>query len=109
MDGLTMHITEGSPSVLRVGGELDLATAEPFVKALEHALAADSSVIVDLADVTFIDAAGLHAILRAAESRGGDGPLTLVNASRVIRLLEVAGVDGFASIAIREEQIGRAG
>ena len=108
MDGLSMHIAEGSPPVLHVGGEIDLATAQDFADALEHAISADSKLVVDLADVTFIDAAGLHAILHAAHVRRFDGPLTLVNAARVAWLLRLVGLDGLPLIVVREGQIGRA-
>jgi anti-anti-sigma factor len=102
MDGLSIHIAEGTPSVFHVAGDLDLATAGRFGAALQQALSADSTLVLDLAEVTFVDAAGLRAILQAAQCRDGEGPLTLVNASRVVRLLEVVGLEGLPSIELRD-------
>jgi anti-anti-sigma factor len=56
--------------------------------------------VLDLSALTFIDAAGLRVILRAAESRNGLRPLKLVNASRVARLLEIVGLDAISTIEI---------
>jgi len=105
MNGLSLELLEGSPSVLRVRGELDMANAEEFRAALTDAMSADSALVVDLADVTFVDAFGLRAILQAAERRNGLGPLTLVNASQIAWLLELVGLDGIASIKIRDGKI----
>jgi anti-anti-sigma factor len=107
MDGLSIHIAEGSPPVLHVAGELDIATAGQFGRALERAVAADATLVLDLGDVTFVDAAGLHVILRAAECRNGGPPLVLVNAPRVARLLKVVGLEGMASIDVRDGDVGR--
>jgi anti-anti-sigma factor len=89
-----MDIADGSPPVLRVGGEIDIANVEEFRELLSAALASDPTLSVDLAGVTFIDAAGLRVILRAAETLNGFGPLTVVGPARVARLLGLVGVDG---------------
>jgi anti-anti-sigma factor len=93
MNGLSIDLAEGTPPVLCVRGELDLATADEFRSALERAVSADPAVVVDMKDVTFIDLCGLRVILEAAESRNGRGPLRLVNAGRVAWLLDLAGLD----------------
>lgn len=62
--------------VLRVSGEIDIATAPALAEALRARLEAagpGAELIVDLAAVTFIDARGLAVLLEAAEvarSRG---------------------------------------
>src|SRR5262245_28877773 len=94
VDGLSTHLVEGVPPVLHVSGELDMTTAELLDTALKQALAGDPSVIVDMAEVTFVDAAGLRVILQTAQTRNGAGPLVLVNASRVAWLLKLVGLDG---------------
>jgi anti-anti-sigma regulatory factor len=75
-----------------------MANAEGFGVTLKQALAADSNLVVDLGGLSFIDGAGLRAILGIAESRDGVGPLTLINASRVAWLLEAVGLDDTPSI-----------
>jgi anti-sigma B factor antagonist len=103
MDGLSIHVADGSPPVLQVGGELDLATAGQLATALQQALAADATVVVDMAEVTFVDASGLRVILQAAESLDGAGPLTLLHAPRVAWLLKVVGLEGISTIDLATE------
>lgn len=102
MADLSIHIAEGSPRVMYVRGELDACTAGPFGAALSDALSADPTLVVDMAEVTFIDVAGLRAILQAAESRNGSGPLTLLNAARLAWLLKLAGLTDTPSLALRD-------
>ncbi|MBV8946589.1 MAG: STAS domain-containing protein [Solirubrobacterales bacterium] len=57
--------------VMRVSGELDLCSAPQLRHALDHAAGRmPSAVILDLEPVTFMDAAGIRAILRGAELFG---------------------------------------
>ena len=93
MDALMIDIVKGSPPVLHVRGELDMATAEELRVALDRALSDDPTVVVDLGDVPFIDLSGVRVILQTAEARNGHGPLQLVNAPRVAWLLELVGLD----------------
>jgi anti-anti-sigma factor len=93
MEAFATHLEDGrSPPVLRVSGEIDLATADEFRGSLEEALTMDSALVVDMADVMFIDVIGLRVLLQAAESRNGTGPLTLRNAPRVASLMKAAGL-----------------
>ena len=102
MDLLRIELTDESPPVLKLAGEIDMSTADQLVAALAQALAAHAHVVVDMAEVTFIDAAGLRTIVEAAESLDGRAPLVLVNAPRLARLLDLVGLSGLASIAIRD-------
>jgi len=73
-------------AVLVLEGELDLITAPTLVTALaEHPRG--QPIIVDLTQLTFIDSAGIHAIL----SRNTAGPTAVVRtpASNVGRVLEL--------------------
>jgi anti-anti-sigma factor len=88
--------------VLRLAGELDVATAAQVRNALEEALSHGSSPIVDMAGVEFIDASGLRPILQVAASLNGAGPLTLVNAPLVSRLLKLIGQEDIPTLAIRD-------
>ena len=81
--------------VVAVRGELDIASAPRFKLTLETAESGDVRlVIVDLAELQFIDSTGLRVLLdakRRASAAGGD--LRIVNArGEVRRLLEIAGV-----------------
>jgi anti-anti-sigma factor len=76
---------------LRLFGELDLATV-PLLES-ELAKATHEAIVLDLGELTFIDIAGLRAVLdagcRATEIRQD---LTLVDGSRPVRrLFELTG------------------
>lgn len=92
MDVLSTEVQEGSPPVLYVRGELDIATADEFRSALKPTTS-DPAVVVDMSGVSFIDLTGVRVILEAASHRNGDGPLRLVNAPHVARLLDLIGLD----------------
>jgi anti-sigma B factor antagonist len=79
---------------IAVAGELDVATAPSLNEALAQAEAGDARVIVvDLADVSFIDSTGLHAILAAhARSQRNGNRLCLARCSEPVeRLFELTG------------------
>ena len=109
MRGLYIDSVGGSPPVLLVRGEVDIANAPELGSALTEALSTNAAVTVDMSGVTFIDAAGARAIVRAAESMNGSGPLTLVNAARVERLFKLVGLDGIPSIVFSAGGDGHAG
>jgi len=85
----------GRRVVVRATGELDLATAP----ALRRAIAGAGSpgpveLVVDLSGVSFVDAAGLGALLDGSEAvRRGGGDLCLTSPSpmlrRMLRLLDL--------------------
>jgi anti-sigma B factor antagonist len=102
MELLKTELVHGDPPVLQVAGEIDLATVDALRTALEEAVSTDPTVVVDMAGVTFLDVTGLRAVLQAAASRNGAGPLTLRNAPRVAWLLELVGLSGLSSIVIAE-------
>ena len=106
MRGLSIELADGSPPVLYIRGEIDLATAPDLRAALNEFTASDPAVIVDMADVSFIDAGGLRVILQAAECRNGSGPLTLVNAARVQWLLKIVGLEGTRSLNVFDGSAG---
>jgi anti-anti-sigma factor len=83
---------DGVTVILR--GEIDDAAADQLNASLDEALAEsrDSRLVVDCADVTFMDSAGLNALVRA--HRHGAGRITLSGPSRQVeRAFEISGVD----------------
>lgn len=78
--------------VYRVGGDIDLATAPDLEATLSTA---DAEVVVlDLADVGFIDSTGLRSIVAAHESAEADGAeLRIIAGSKVNRLLQITGLE----------------
>ena len=90
--------------VVRLTGELDLATAPDLAEALT--VAADAGVgglVVDLTDLRFIDSNGIHVLLAAGHRARIDGfPMTLRNPTRqVLKVLQLTGVDQLMLISGR--------
>ena len=88
--------------VLRVGGELELATAAEFCAAVEAAASGGPRVVVDLRELEFCDSSGLRALMgiaRELEVRGGALVLVLDPGSGPDRLCTVAGVREFLRVA----------
>jgi anti-sigma B factor antagonist len=87
----------GDDWVIRLRGELDMASAELLASAIKNASAGEGSgrVIVDLAGVRFMDSAGLRVLLRAnLASEQDGGRLRLRRGPRSVqRVFEVTGTD----------------
>lgn len=85
---------------LRLAGELDLFTSSKLTLALADVDATDP-IHVDLSELTFIDSAGIGAILTFAGSRSAPGRVVLVNPSEPVRrALEIAGLDQHPAVEI---------
>lgn len=82
---------------IEAGGELDLATRDALHAAVVDALDEPSSdeLIIDLREVTFIDAAAVHAAVidSAGEARAAGVRCHVLPSERVRRILEIAGLD----------------
>jgi anti-sigma B factor antagonist len=88
-------VHHNSHTVVRVQGELDLAVAPQLRSRLGNLIAdADGAILLDLADVTFIDSTGLCAILTAnRELDERHRELRVVKASvQVRRFFELCGI-----------------
>jgi anti-sigma B factor antagonist len=84
-----------------VRGEIDLASVPRLVAELRRAEAAEAKlVVIDLADVEFIDSSGLQALLKARERLSRHGlRLSLSRPSAQVRqLLELTGTLGLFSV-----------
>jgi anti-anti-sigma factor len=82
-------------SVVRVHGELDIATAPDLERAVLRPRAPGEDVVLDLADLRFMDSTGLRILLRArTEARTGRWNLYLRNVpDNVQRLFSISGVE----------------
>ena len=98
MTGLETTVERaGEHPVLRVAGEVDLANADALAAAVGRALGdAAGMLVVDLADLTYIDSAGLaalHRSTRQVEDRGGGVVLVVPDASPCAHTFAVAALD----------------
>lgn len=98
MEPLSVTVTTRSGhAVVRLRGEIDIATADAFRSALDSAVEhpAVSSLDLDLGRVSFIDCSGLRVLVgvrRAMEDKGGT--VRLIRRSPAVeRLLSAAGLD----------------
>jgi anti-sigma B factor antagonist/stage II sporulation protein AA (anti-sigma F factor antagonist) len=87
--------TNGDATVVRLGGELDMATTGPVRRALlDAADGASGRVVVDLAEVEFMDSTALAILLEArARLHGNDRFLLAAPGLEARRALEVSGLD----------------
>lgn len=103
----SLRLVEGQVEVALVG-ELDLHSAPQLVALLSEAVVSSSVVVVDMGLVSFCDARGLGALVRASgEARASGGRLTIRAAThQVRRLFELTGLDGALDVepATSQEQ-----
>jgi anti-sigma B factor antagonist len=86
---------DGGRAVLALEGELDMASADRLQQAIDdEALRAETSVVLDLEELQFIDSTGLRVILRALEHCRGRGQEFAITrgSPQVQRLLSITGV-----------------
>jgi len=81
--------------IVTIAGELDLATA-PELEAVFEALdtSASDRVLVDLAEVSFLDSSGIRALARAKRRLDGIGASLLIDAmsDAARQVLEISGM-----------------
>jgi len=101
-DYFTCEPLEVGDHGLRLRGELDLASARTFREACDG-LNGERQVTLDLAELTFIDSTGLHALLQYANGNGAAGPVILRNVSPpIFRLLHITGLDASPTLEIHQ-------
>jgi anti-sigma B factor antagonist len=98
MDELCVDVSISGPlAIVRVGGEVDAATAPELDETLRkvEAETALSEIALDFRDVTFIDSSGLSVLVAAHKRLRASGvTLAVTNPSpSTRRLFSIAGVD----------------
>jgi anti-sigma B factor antagonist len=87
-------IVDGS-AVVSVTGDVDLVSAAHLREVMEDALGRSSALIVDVADMTFIDSSGLSALVHAhRHAADAGGSMTVRHPSATLkRLLTITRLD----------------
>jgi anti-anti-sigma factor len=91
----------GRTAVVSASGEIDITNAEGFRDAMLTALnAGAAALVVDMTSTTFLDSAGVTALVRAARrATATDATLRLaVTAPSVLRVLNLVGIDRLISV-----------
>jgi anti-sigma B factor antagonist len=97
----TVAATEGiGPMVVTLSGELDLASAPALRPVLADAASRGGDLVVDLADLAFIDSTGLWVLIKAnAAAEAAGGAFTLRCPHGIVRrAMTYAGLDGVFKI-----------
>ncbi len=81
-------------TVIRIRGEIDMATCERLRDAIEPFMAPEQSIVLELSEVRFMDSSMLNVLVQARGRLTADGgSLVLRNPSQAARrLLSVAGL-----------------
>ena len=90
----------GGAAVVRVSGELDLATAAKLENSLSELAPHADPVVMDLSECTFLDSAGTRVLLAAARGLAGEArSLRVVTTDpRILRVLEITAVDTMIAV-----------
>lgn len=90
-------MTDTDPIVISPSGEIDLASSPALRESITSALASSPSnrLVIDLADVTFMDSSGLTCLAFAHQQmHERDGKVEVHNVSASVRkLITVVGMD----------------
>jgi anti-anti-sigma factor len=102
---VTTRPTDSAELVVTVAGELDAATRHQLSDAVAASTNGSRACVIDLSEVTFMDAGGIRAILECRDwmqARGGT--VTLVGVvGEVERVLRLARLDGVLVARSRRE------
>jgi anti-anti-sigma factor len=82
-------------------GELDLASFDTAMAALEPILAEDGDLEFELSELSFLDSSGIRVLIKCRAALDGRGTIVLRDASEhVTKILEIAGL---ADLGIRSD------
>lgn len=95
--GLVRMGADGSRAIVWLSGEHDISTVAVLTAALDQVVARGADVVIDLAEIEFMDASTIDAIVRCRRLLAEEGRrLSLRGPQRVAR--RVIGVCGLASL-----------
>ena len=101
---LDTSVTESGTLIVRVTGELDMATSELLSKTIVDWPEPVSACIVDLSACSFVDSSGIRALLMCQRQLGDQATLELIGVIPYIdRILRIAGVQEVMQITSIDE------
>ena len=93
-------LTLGDGGELVAVGELDVSVVDYFWGAAASKLDPRREVVLDLADLSFIDSGGIRAIVRLAEEVCRHGLVLRSPRRGVLKVLDILGVEHFPGIRV---------
>ena len=115
---LSIEVSSPSAGIILVGlgGEMDVVSVEAFERSIAALEDVESSrVVIDLADVFFLDSSGINALVQAVRSIEGRGGSAVIAAPRkpvqrvfeITRIAEVVTVEPDRVSALADGETGR--
>jgi anti-anti-sigma factor len=100
-DFFVRPVADTTTTRIDVGGDVDTYTSPELARALDEAIRAGAAeVVVDLAEVAFLDSSGLAALIGGAkQARSRGSSLKVARAGpHVRRLLDITGLNDFLGV-----------
>jgi len=98
---LLQVLPTSEPRTVRLIGELDASNAEEFLDTLLPQLQGGGDLVLNLAELSFVDSMGLRSLLRLARVLENTGKLLLDNPQRAVaRTIELVGLERAPNIAV---------
>jgi anti-anti-sigma factor len=97
---MTVHVVEIDDGLL-VDGELDMDAADDFLEIAEARVDGAREVVLDIADLGFIDSAGVRAILQLAATSCPNGMVLLRPREGVQRVLDIRKIEEVPGIRVQ--------
>jgi anti-anti-sigma factor len=92
--------------LVAVGGELDLTNAPELEERLEDLTDRDSTLVLDLNRLVFVDSAALHVLFRAARRLGRERfGIVLEPTAAVARTVTIVGLPDVATVRGSVEEL----
>jgi anti-anti-sigma factor len=97
---MTVHVVEIDDGLL-VDGELDMDAADDFLEIAEARVDGAREVVLDIADLGFIDSAGVGAILQLAATSCANGMVLQRPRDAVQRVLDIRKIEEVPGIRVQ--------
>ncbi|HWD72028.1 MAG TPA: STAS domain-containing protein [Actinomycetota bacterium] len=101
MSDLLQVLPTSEPRTVRLIGELDASNAEEFLGNLLPQIQGGGDLVLNLAELSFVDSMGLRSLLRLARVLENTGKLLLDSPQRAVaRTIELVGLEQAPNIAV---------
>jgi anti-anti-sigma factor len=93
------------PRGLRLLGELDIASEDALTEAFEREAGRNGDFTLEVSELTFIDSAGVRALIKAADSLQGRGRLIIRSPGETLqRVFQLMRLDTVPNVEIAGDE-----